>query len=217
MKKYKVIWCSLRAWYDLGFYYAKSQQKAKELRDSLGKLIITWASWRSLDKDQVGTGWSYKHWRELGKKFFNTFGVPMVLVGSPMEQEIAKKICDESPDAFLNYVNGLPIKDLVALIANSDFVFGFQGGPGFIADRFEKPVVLMWAEKGVTKCPVANARRFFTNWARPESLTLERYTPLVFERDATPDNIIKIAKRYLDVRSGKVLPRQGSRQVQITA
>ena len=174
------------------FYYAK------KLLGIIGRpLIITNASWRSVDKDQVSNTWSVKHYIDTAKLMYEHYNVPTVLIGTADEVEIAKEICSNN-SYFINCVNSLSIGYILGLLIFSDLVWGFQGGIGMLADRFQVPIIMLWPIKEFTKAKYNAPNNFINGWVRPESIKSKRYVPLILGKDATPDNIFNESKRLIN-------------------
>ena len=171
---------------------------AKRLISSVGTpFIITNASWRSIDPEQVSNCWSINHYQETAKLFYDAYNIPTALVGSINEINIARKICTGNP-YFINLVSGIPIDYLLALIMYADLVWGFQGGINMIADRFLTPTIMLWSTAEHTKAKHNPPKNLITSWMRPESLEGASYIPLILGKDATPENIFNQSKRLID-------------------
>jgi len=108
-----------------------------------------------------GAGWEGKIWppekfAQLVDRLIGTYHVQIVLIGSPKERELAKKLLQASEATLINMVGETTFSDAAALIARSALFIGNDSAPLHLAAALKCPTLSLfgatkveqWAPKG---------------------------------------------------------------------
>lgn len=163
---------------------------ANKLIDDLGyKPVIFHFSWRGLDTRQVGQHWTEKHFDELGSFIYNHTKQKILIIGKDFEREKVTIFLEKfGKDKYVNLLDQLTVPQLLAVIKQSKFIFGFQSGVTFLSVHFRVPSALLWSINNVTKCSgLKYDKKFMTSFTPPEAEN-EWYFPCVLGEDS-PETI----------------------------
>jgi ADP-heptose:LPS heptosyltransferase len=83
--------------------------------------------------------WSPERFAELITSLTERCGAACIVVTGPGEQDLARRICDATPDALPS--GPLSIRDMMALIASCDLFVGNNSGPLHLAGALGVPTV----------------------------------------------------------------------------
>jgi len=99
----------------------------------------------------VGAGmrakqWSAEHWRELIGRLITRLGAQVVLVGSPADRIITRRIagCRPQPEVA-DWTGRLSIAELAAVLQRADLAVGADSGPAHLAAAVGTPVVVLFS------------------------------------------------------------------------
>jgi len=88
--------------------------------------------------------WPVRNFAALGEKVTSTFDLPIIVVGTSAEREIAGKLKSASKVPITNFAGLTDIPQLIALLGGATVVVSNDTGPGHIAAAVGVPVVLIF-------------------------------------------------------------------------
>ena len=124
------------------------EQRVRTKLESLGGHSWKEILWRGFGCIMPGAAFESKRWNAEGfacaaDHLRERWNLPCVIVAGPGQEELARQVASKTL-AQTPVVDGLSLKELVALLAMTRVFVGNDSGPMHIAAALERPIVAVW-------------------------------------------------------------------------
>ncbi len=93
--------------------------------------------------------WFDDRWGEVARGVWRTFGLPVALLGGPVDRDHAERIVAETGTELIDLVGKTTLGETAAIVQKSDLVIGVDTGLTHMGTAFDRPTIALF---GAT-CP----------------------------------------------------------------
>jgi hypothetical protein len=179
---------------------------AGRLREALGPYAVFYPGplmGNTTNGHNRGALWSPADWRELGRRVYQDFHLPLVVVGAPYDASyydaLLRPVLNGDLPHWTNLIGSTTLGELWSITSGAKFVVSYQAGVGIVSTYLGTPTAIFWRPEGNSISPdmyLTFSNEMASAWVPPSVLSSGRHRALIYRRE-TVDDIMEWARQWV--------------------